>query len=111
MTVHCAHTQLVDPRKLKPNPVNPNRHSAHQIQILAAIMPFALLTMFFLAGFLVYVGPLPWMREHTGYISAVLHMYDFTKGVIDTRPAVFYLSSTAWLLFAAVKAVEARRWK
>ena len=38
MTVHCAHTALLDPAKLKPNPVNPNRHSAHQIQLLAAII-------------------------------------------------------------------------
>ena len=36
--VHCAHTRLVDPNKLKPNPVNPNRHSAHQIQLLASII-------------------------------------------------------------------------
>jgi len=36
VTVHCAHNQLVDPRKLKPNPVNPNRHSAHQIAKLFA---------------------------------------------------------------------------
>jgi len=28
----------VNPNKLKPNPDNPNRHSAHQIQILAAII-------------------------------------------------------------------------
>lgn len=38
MTVHCSHTALVNPSKLKPNPDNPNRHSAHQIQILAAII-------------------------------------------------------------------------
>ncbi len=38
MTVHCAHSELVDPRTLKPNPANPNRHSAHQIQLLAAII-------------------------------------------------------------------------
>lgn len=38
MTVHCSHTALVNPNKLKPNPDNPNRHSAHQIQILAAII-------------------------------------------------------------------------
>lgn len=38
MTVHCAHSELVDPRKLKPNPENPNRHSAHQIQLLGAII-------------------------------------------------------------------------
>ena len=36
--VHCAHTALVDPNTLKPNPVNPNRHSAHQIQLLASII-------------------------------------------------------------------------
>ena len=36
--VHCAHTRLVDPNTLKPNPVNPNRHSAHQIQLPASII-------------------------------------------------------------------------
>ena len=36
--VHCAHTRLVDPNTLKPNPVNPNRHSAHQLQLLASII-------------------------------------------------------------------------
>lgn len=36
--VHCAHTTLIDPNGLKPNPVNPNRHSAHQIQLLASII-------------------------------------------------------------------------
>jgi hypothetical protein len=38
MRVLCAHTSLADPATLKPNPANPNRHSAHQIQILAAII-------------------------------------------------------------------------
>ena len=36
--VHCAHTALLDPNTLKPNPANPNRHSAHQIQLLASII-------------------------------------------------------------------------
>ena len=36
--VHCAHTRLVDPNSLLPNPANPNRHSAHQIQLLASII-------------------------------------------------------------------------
>jgi hypothetical protein len=38
MEVHCAHTRLIPPAELKPNPANPNRHSAHQIQLLAAII-------------------------------------------------------------------------
>jgi len=36
--VHCAHTRLADPNTLEPNPANPNRHSAHQIQLLASII-------------------------------------------------------------------------
>ena len=36
--IYCAHTRLADPNSLKPNPVNPNRHSAHQIQLLASII-------------------------------------------------------------------------
>jgi ParB-like chromosome segregation protein Spo0J len=36
--VHCAHTRLADPATLQPNPVNPNQHSAHQIQLLASII-------------------------------------------------------------------------
>lgn len=38
MQILCAHTALVAPNTLKPNPDNPNRHSAHQIQLLAAII-------------------------------------------------------------------------
>lgn len=38
MRVLCAHTSMADPAGLKPNPANPNRHSAHQIQLLAAII-------------------------------------------------------------------------
>jgi len=38
MKVHCTHTELVDPKTLKPNPRNPNRHSAAQIALLAGIL-------------------------------------------------------------------------
>ena len=36
--IYCAHTRLADPDSLKPNPANQNRHSAHQIQLLASII-------------------------------------------------------------------------
>lgn len=38
MKTHCSHTELVDPRGLRPNPRNPNRHSAAQIALLAGIL-------------------------------------------------------------------------
>ena len=45
------------------------------------------------------------------YISAVEHMRDFSRGVVDLRPLVFYLSLTGLFLFLTLKAVESRRWK
>ena len=36
--IFCAHTSLIDPRALRPNPANPNRHSAHQVALLASII-------------------------------------------------------------------------
>jgi ABC-2 type transport system permease protein len=44
-------------------------------------------------------------------VSMVEHMRDFVRGVVDTRHLVFYLGTTACLLFLNVKVVEARRWK
>ncbi len=38
MTIHCSFTELLDPNKLRPNPKNPNRHSATQIALLAGIL-------------------------------------------------------------------------
>lgn len=38
MKIHCAYTDLVDPKSLVPNPKNPNRHSAAQIALLAGVM-------------------------------------------------------------------------
>lgn len=38
MKIHCAYTDLVDPKSLSPNPKNPNRHSAAQIALLAGVL-------------------------------------------------------------------------
>jgi ABC-2 type transport system permease protein len=36
---------------------------------------------------------------------------DFSRGVLDTRGVVFFLSATALFLFLSVKALESRRWR
>jgi hypothetical protein len=38
-------------------------------------------------------------------------MKDFARGVIDTRPVVFYASFTVLFLFLTHKVIESRRWK
>ncbi len=42
------------------------------------------------------------------YVQIFQHSEDFTVGLIDSRPFVLYLTSTALLLFLAVVAVETR---
>jgi ABC-2 type transport system permease protein len=46
-----------------------------------------------------------------GYLSITSHLDDFTKGVIDTKHVVFYLSFITFGLFLTAKAVDSERWR
>ena len=80
-------------------------------QIIAAIVSFVLFGVYFFAGLFTYAARTDWVQDAAGYISALAHMTDFSQGIIDSRPVVFYLSCTVFMLFAAVKVVESRKWK
>jgi ABC-2 type transport system permease protein len=82
-------------------------------QVAAALMTFAVLVLYlivlsywtphFLAG-----GPLDrWVR----LLSASVQMEDFTRGIVDVRPLVLYLTGTVWALFVTTRIVESRKWK
>lgn len=36
--IHCAYTRLADPKSLRPNPRNPNRHPTAQVKLLADLV-------------------------------------------------------------------------
>ncbi len=79
-------------------------------QIIAAISGFALLSiMFFSMLFLAYTSPNPSARIVGQYFSSFTHLFDFSRGIVDARTVVLYLSCTAWVLFAAVRVVESKR--
>ena len=80
-------------------------------QIASAIMTFAIVTVLFFSGFLPYISDSTLIQELTTHTSSVMHMLDASRGIIDSRPIVFYLSSITLVLFATVKVVEARKWK
>lgn len=80
-------------------------------QIVAAITGFAVMISFFLFGLLDMVSANPALQAVSAALSSYQHMLDFSRGAVDTRPLVLYLTGTAWLLYATVKVVEARRWK
>lgn len=52
-----------------------------------------------------------WQTQLLGRFALFSQMHDFARGVVDTRPVVFFLSLTFFFLFLTLRAVESRRWK
>jgi len=52
-----------------------------------------------------------WMDAVLDHLSLVRHMEDFTRGLVDGRQVVFYVTTTALLLLATQRVVQARRWQ
>ncbi len=80
-------------------------------QMVAAITAFAAMITLFLLGLLEMVTPSPALQAVSACVSSYHHMLDFSRGAVDSRPIVFYLSGTALMLFATVKVVQSRSWK
>ncbi|MDD5557935.1 MAG: ABC transporter permease [bacterium] len=81
-------------------------------QIIAAISSFVLITVIWSVGiFRTFVsGPLA--QGVFGYVSILDHFYEgFGRGIVDTRPVVYYASATVLFLFLTVKVVESRKWR
>ncbi len=82
-------------------------------QIVAAVITFALICAMFFVSLASFIFPVsnPFLREFSYYFSAVEHMGEFSRGLIDTRPLVFYLSLTGFTLFLTYHVFQYRRWK
>jgi ABC-2 type transport system permease protein len=80
-------------------------------QVVAAVFSFALTFLAFLPAFLEFLVNDPKMRDALSYLNLYQHMDDFSKGIVDSRRLVYYLSVTAFFLFLASRAVEAGKGK
>ena len=60
-----------------------------------------------------------WMADSSGpltqsvltYLSITEHFDDFSRGVLDTKHVVYYVSFIAFGLFLTAKSVDSERWK
>lgn len=84
-----------------------------QNQIVAAIAAFALICGMFFLNLLsqLFRSSAPFLQEITYYFSTTEHMGEYSRGLFDTRPVVFYLSMTAFTLFLTLHVFQYRRWK
>jgi ABC-2 type transport system permease protein len=82
-------------------------------QIVAAIISFSAITLLFFLGLIQFIllDVSSGLRDALGYFSAIEHMGTYSRGIIDTRPMVLYLSMTALILALTYQAFQARKWR
>jgi ABC-2 type transport system permease protein len=79
-------------------------------QLIAGSMTFFVLLLLWI---------LDWTSDYSGnwwvqiahYVSLTPHIENFSKGVIDLKDSVYYLTVTALGLFYSVRSVESVRWR
>jgi len=80
--------------------------------IVAGIITIAFLVFHFMLGYVpYYMGEAFQASVIFQYLAINEHLINFAKGLIDTRPIVYYLSMTAFFLFLTHMTMDFRRWK
>ena len=82
-------------------------------QIVAAIISFAAITLLFFLGLVSFIllDISSSTRQLLGYFSAIEQMGSLSRGEIDTRPIVLYLSMTVVMLTFTYQAFQSRKWR
>ena len=82
-------------------------------QIIAAIISFCAITLFFFSGLIQFIllDISSTTKDLLGYFSAIEHMGTLSRGIIDTRPIVFYISMTAVALTFTHLIFQSRKWR
>jgi ABC-2 type transport system permease protein len=81
-------------------------------QIIAGVVCTAILIFHIFLGFipLLFGDQIP-AAPFFEFISSQNHLREFSRGLIDTRTIVFYLSTSAFFLFLTFHLLDFRRWK
>jgi ABC-2 type transport system permease protein len=77
-------------------------------QIAAAILATMLLLGFWLVGWISYSVPAA-VGDVLKHLSVYENMQDFERGIIDTKPILFFVSVVFYFLFLTVRSLETRR--
>ena len=82
-------------------------------QIVAAIISFCAITLHFFSGLISFIvqDVSSSTRQLLGYFSAIEQMGTLSRGEIDTRPIVLYLSMTVVMLAFTHLVFQSRKWR
>jgi ABC-2 type transport system permease protein len=79
-------------------------------QIVAVMITFAVLLILWVINWLGTLGG-PRTQEIISYLSITEHFEDFSKGVIDTKHLVYYLSFITFGLYLTTRSMDSERWR
>ena len=79
-------------------------------QIIAGAATFAVCLLLYVFGWVAGFDTSTWARV-LSYTSVAVHNESFSKGVIDSKDAIFYLSVIFLGLFLTARSLESLRWR
>ena len=79
-------------------------------QIVAAIITFAMLLFFFTVAFLDSLVSGEAAQKILSYANLLEHMDEFSRGIVDTRRLIYYVSTIVLFLFLSSRILEAKKW-
>jgi ABC-2 type transport system permease protein len=79
-------------------------------QIVAGIATFAICLLLWVLDWVTSYEQALWAKV-LAYLSVLTHFEGFSKGVLDTKDVVFYLSMIFLGLFLTARSMESLRWR
>jgi len=79
-------------------------------QIIAAVISFGALLLFWMVGFSAYNAS-PEFAKILSHLSLLDHFDNFTKGVIESKDVIYYLNFTIFCLFLTLRSLESNKWR
>ena len=79
-------------------------------QIVAEVVTFIVVLLMWIIGWVADTAG-PTLGPITSWLSITEHFDDFSKGIIDTKHVLYYLSLITFGLFLTAKSVDTERWR
>ena len=80
-------------------------------QIVAFIIGVFLVLVFYLMDKTILLFTPPFMASFIQYLAVDYHLTNISRGVIDSRNIIYFLSVISFFLFMTIRLLESRKWK